>query len=103
MQASLKENARIQTRKEKSIHICKRCGKPITAGHQYCLECYHIVEQTTQRPDPDTLLQEIATSSFVKVGQKYGVSDKAIVKWCIAYGLPSKKQDLKELYKRKMN
>lgn len=34
--------------------------------------------------------------NFTKVGAKYGVSDKAIVKWCIKYGLPSKKDKLKE-------
>lgn len=98
-----KENNKEKSKKLVISHVCERCGKPITKGHKYCVECCHLMEQKVQRPDPETLLQEIATSSFVKVGQKYGVSDKAIVKWCIAYGLPSKKQELKELYKRRVN
>ena len=34
--------------------------------------------------------------SFVGVGKKYGVSDNTIRKWCVHYGLPIKKQELKK-------
>jgi len=36
----------------------------------------------------------IRTIPFVRIAKKYGVSDKAIVKWCIAENLPSKKSDI---------
>lgn len=32
--------------------------------------------------------------SFTNVGKKYGVSDKAVTKWCKSFGLPYKKKDL---------
>lgn len=31
---------------------------------------------------------------FTKIGEKYGVTDNAIRKWCKAYNLPSRKKDI---------
>ena len=31
---------------------------------------------------------------FVQIAKKYGVSDKAIVKWCVSENLPSRKTDI---------
>lgn len=81
-------------------NYCVICGCPVSKDAKYCTDCYNKIQRRAERPDPQTLLKEIATSSFVKVGVKYGVSDKAIVKWCAAYGLPTKKKDLVELYKQ---
>lgn len=36
----------------------------------------------------------IRTIPFVKIAERYGVSDKSIVKWCKAENLPSKKKDI---------
>jgi transposase-like protein len=36
-------------------------------------------------PTYEQLLAELATSSFLAVGRKYGVSDNAIRKWLRAY------------------
>lgn len=83
------------------INYCKKCGTPISKDATYCSDCWHQISRTCERPSPEQLLEEIATSSFVKVGAKYGVSDKGIVKWCKAYGLPTKKKDLVNLYKQK--
>lgn len=91
--------ALLRGNKELNNH-CLICGCLISSGARYCKDCYDTIQRRTERPDPETLLKEIATSSFVKVGAKYGVSDKAIVKWCVAYGLPTKKKDLVELYKQ---
>lgn len=77
---------------------CIICGAVISADAKYCTKCYQEQNRIVERPDPDTLLMEIATSSFVQVGAKYGVSDKAIVKWCKAYGLPTKKKEIVALY-----
>lgn len=48
-----------------------------------------------ERPSRDILKLEIRTQSFVSLGKKYGVSDKAISKWCIFYHLPPRKTDIK--------
>ena len=45
----------------------------------------------------------ILTTSFIKIGQKYGVSDNAVRKWCMRYGLPSTKRDLKKFYSDKIH
>lgn len=49
-----------------------------------------------KRPESVELAQEILESSFCAVGRKYGVSDNAIRKWCISYGMPTKKEELKQ-------
>jgi transposase-like protein len=38
-----------------------------------------------QRPPYEQLLREIAETSYVAVGRKYGVSDNAIRKWVRQY------------------
>lgn len=78
---------------------CKKCGKIITNKAEYCKECSDFLQRTVIRPTKELLLQEIAKSGFSAVGRKYNVSDKAIVKWCKKYGLPTKKQEIIELYK----
>lgn len=67
-----------------------------------CVTCAYIAQRRAQRPDRDILLEEIANSGFEAVGRKYGVSGKAIVKWCKAYDLPTKKKDIVELYKSRL-
>lgn len=78
--------------------ICPICGGIKDSQAKMCKKCYNKMLQTTERPSKEVLLKEVATLGFVKVGEKYGVSDKAIVKWCKAYDLPTHKKELKELY-----
>ena len=40
----------------------------------------------------------IAESSFVKVGEHFGVSDNSIKKWCKSYNIPTKRRALVEWY-----
>lgn len=89
----------IRSRKVK--HCCPICGAEVSQKGCLCMKCYSKQKRIVERPDTDTLLEEIATSSFVKVGAKYGVSNTSIVKWCKDYGLPTKKKDLINLYKQK--
>lgn len=86
--------------RKKQKHYCIDCGCEISSKALRCLPCLHLFQQKCDRPSKETLIEEIATSSFVQVGQKYGVSDKAIVKWCIAYNLPSHKKEIVALYKQ---
>lgn len=59
---------------------CPICGKIIDHKATYCTDCAAQMRRKAERPEKDTLLKEIATSSFEAVGRKYGVSGKAIVK-----------------------
>lgn len=74
---------------------CISCGAPITKQATYCEKCYKQSLQRVKRPDRDTFKKEIRTIPFLQLSAKYGVSDKSISKWCIAYNLPHKKKDIK--------
>lgn len=77
---------------------CSECGAPITLDSKsgLCINCFHTSRRLVDRPDPITLANEIINSSFCAVGRKYGVSDNAIRKWCMTYGMPTKKNEIKE-------
>lgn len=52
-------------------------------------------QRKVERPNKERLFEMIKTMSFVEIAKQYGVSDKAITKWCKSYGLPHRKKDLK--------
>ena len=81
---------------DKKDWFCIDCGAFITKGSLRCRSCATQAQYTVDRPDKNTLAQEILESSFCAVGRKYGVSDNAIRKWCISYGMPTKKEELKQ-------
>ena len=81
--------------------ICPLCGQPKGSDAFYCTTCSHLLQRKVARPSKEELLEKIATTSFAAVGREYGVSDKAIVKWCKAYNLPIHIKEIKELYKGK--
>ena len=82
--------------KDNNIYRCSLCGQLITRKASLCKTCACAQRRKVERPDPIVLAQEILNSNFCAVGRKYGVTDNAIRKWCKAYGLPTKKQELQE-------
>lgn len=78
-------------------NYCQNCGKQITTKKAtLCVECSGLKRRVVaNRPDKDTLYNELKKFSFSAVGRKYGVSDNAIRKWCIAYELSTKAKDYK--------
>lgn len=86
-------------RSRKTKHYCTICGAEVSQKDCLCIECYNKQQRIVERPSKETLLEEIATSSFEAVGRKYGVSGNAIKKWCKVYGLPHLKKDILTLYK----
>ena len=78
--------------------VCVVCGN-VTYNSRFCsAECCHRAQQRADRPDAQTLAKMVACTSFVDVGRCFGVSGNTIVKWCIAAGLPGKKQEIKNWY-----
>ena len=77
--------------------FCSCCGVQISKDGVtgMCHKCYSISNRKSQRPDRETLKYEIRNFTFVELGKKYGVSDKAIAKWCIQENLPYRKRDIK--------
>lgn len=84
------EHRRKSNPKPKVIRYCEVCGKELNSDQKkYCsVECY---QQATKGNRP-TLIQLIKDfeelKSFVQVGNKYGVTDNAVRKWCKLYGIP---------------
>ena len=84
-----------QATTEKSAE-CVVCGTGIPTGQKYCSpECSAIGRRQAARPDLDQLGKDITSMPVLKVGEKYGVSDNAIRKWCRVLGLPHKLQEIK--------
>lgn len=85
---------------KKLQNYCKDCGKEIGSRSTYCTKCAAKRKnkpKVENRPSKEELLEMIKTTSFVEIGKKYGVSDKAIAKWCVKYGLPSTRKEIKKL------
>lgn len=76
--------------------ICPICGGYKDKDANICLECYNLSQRKVERPDVMTLAQDIVSTNFSATGRKYGVSDNAIRKWCVSYGIPKTKKELKE-------
>lgn len=75
---------------------CAVCGVNIPSNQKYCSpECNAIGKRQADRPDLDQLGKDITSMTMLKVGEKYGVSDNAIRKWCRSLGLPCKLQEIK--------
>ena len=76
--------------------FCKECNKEITSQSKsgLCQECYNKSKRVCERPSREELKNLIRTIPFTRIGEKFGVSDKAITKWCVSENLPSRKKDI---------
>lgn len=48
---------------------------------------------TKERPNSDQLIELLKNSSAVKIGRMYGVSDKAVKKWMVKFGIENPQRD----------
>ena len=81
--------------KTHKIYYCKLCGKEIWKGSTYCSECSHKIQRKVEeRPSREELKSLIRTTPFTQIGNKFGVTDNAIKKWCDAVGLPRTKKEI---------
>ena len=94
----------------KKEQLCIDCGKPISFGAVRCQNCYHkstridkYTEETHVMRDTGTVVNReelkklIRTTPFLQIGQKFGVSDNAVRKWCDRFGLPRKVSEIKQI------
>jgi hypothetical protein len=94
-----KENPEKETKKRgrpketaQPSNFCVDCNTELSNNrNERCMKCekkrrYNdTTARKVERPDYETLLKDLETMSFVKVGKKYGVSDNAIRKWLKTY------------------
>lgn len=88
---SLKQKKQIE--KE---NFCIDCNKSIYPGSKRCIQCEAKTRQIFLIPREE-LKNLIRTTPFTKIGEKYGVSDTAIRKWCDKYNLPRKVSEIKKI------
>jgi hypothetical protein len=75
---------------------CVVCNAVLSDTDKYCsVECSRIGQRKIpNRPDLDQLGKDVISMPMTKIGEKYGVSDNAVRKWCTALGLPFKKAEI---------
>lgn len=78
-------------KRQRKIFICERCGKEISKGSKYCIECLNLIKRKVERPSRDELKKLIRDKPFTQIGKIFGVEDSTIRKWCVSENLPSKK------------
>lgn len=76
---------------------CNYCGAYGTGI--ICKKCKIERSKIRERVTRDDLKDMVREKSFKELGRIFGVSDKAISKWCINYGIPHRKQDINRLTK----
>lgn len=77
------------------IKVCPICGNEKAAASKTCRNC----SENNQRHfdvSREELKELIYVLPFTEIGRQFGVSDNAIRKRCVLYGLPSKKSDIKQ-------
>ena len=80
-------------------HVCVDCGVEITQWGIRCRDCADKHKRKVDRPTADELFNVLmdAKGNFTLVGEKYGISDNAVRKWCILYSIPSKSSYYKKV------
>lgn len=77
---------------------CPICGRKKFINAELCGDC-HRRNQRKNIPSKEDLLNLLIKEekTFVSVGNIYGVSDNAVRKWCVSYGIPKTSKEIKKL------
>ena len=54
-------------------------------------------QRKVERPSKEELFEMVKNKPFTTIANEYGVSDKAVSKWCKQYDLPHRKKDIDQL------
>lgn len=71
-------------------NICPICHGYKDIKANVCRQCY-LKQKANNIPSEYILKKLIDKFSLTQIGKKYGVSDRAVYKWCKKYGISSKK------------
>lgn len=62
-----------------------------------CKSCWEVEKKSKKKPSRDILKSLIRTKGFMEIGNEYGVTDRAVAKWCKSEGLPYRRTDIKKI------
>lgn len=85
-------------KRDEKLYVCPTCGGTKSPQANECAKCSKTHERQYE-VSREELKNLIYTLPMTQIGKKFGVSDNAIRKRCIAYGLPSKKSEIKKYSK----
>ena len=83
---------------KRDIQYCE-CGAPLSKGAILCKECAPKNRRVVERPNREILKNLIYTTPFTTIANSYNVSDNSIRKWCMSFGLPTRKSEIKSYSK----
>jgi hypothetical protein len=82
--------------------VCPICNTNLKDySSKMCKPCY-LKSEGDHLPSKETLTELILNYPMLHIGKMYGVSDRAVRKWCKKYDLPSNKKGILDL-KNKLN
>jgi hypothetical protein len=74
--------------KNKKLLICEICqANKKTLGSECCRDCYKEKGKVAIKPTKEELENLVKEMPMTKIGEKYGVSDNAVKKWCKKYNI----------------
>lgn len=85
---------RTQTRKQ----YCIDCGCEISSNSLRCHACNSKLKITEKPVSKDELKQLIRINTMTQIAEKFNVSTASVCHWCIYYGLPHRKKDIKKIF-----
>lgn len=92
-------NGKNKQHREHSLNYCIDCGQPISKSATRCLSCANKARASKDVPyvSREELKRLIRIMPFTQIGEKFGVSDNAVRKWCDKYQLPRKSSEIKKI------
>ena len=88
-------NGKNKKRSEKKKYFCIDCGKEVSSKQAKRCDACERINRKQSNVTREELKDLIRTTPFTRIGEKFGVSDNAVRKWCINFNLPSRVKDIK--------
>lgn len=82
---------------------CIDCGCEISQKATRCILCYQKTQIRNDKPSREELKAMIRTMPFTQIGNKYGITDNAIRRWCDNYNLPRRRSDIDKISDEEWN
>lgn len=75
------------SKKQTPTHQCKDCQSVVCLRAERCERCSHKHQRKVERPSKEKLHELVWSMPTTKVAETFGVSSKAIEKWCKSFDI----------------